>query len=152
MLYAVLSTDTQKTLKYHLFTVKSSFTVRTIDCVHQTVLKGTKLERLGMSPTCFTITLSMTIFTVPKVGFFSSPYLVQEQWTVLLGYMYLTISPNIRRYEACYWWQFHLSARQCTNAYCIEHSPTATVQNTHFPFFLAKAPHGAELNSNDDEI
>jgi len=31
MLYAVLSTDTQ-TLKYHLVTVKPSFSVKTIDC------------------------------------------------------------------------------------------------------------------------
>jgi len=36
MLYAVFSTDTQNTLKYHLVTIKPSFTVKTIDCVHQT--------------------------------------------------------------------------------------------------------------------
>ena len=36
MLSAVLSTDTQNTLKYHLVTVKPSFTVKMIDCLHET--------------------------------------------------------------------------------------------------------------------
>jgi len=31
---AVLSTDRQNTLKYHLVTVKLSFAVKTIDCLH----------------------------------------------------------------------------------------------------------------------
>jgi len=35
-----------KTLKYHLVTLKPSFTVKTIDCVNQTGLTGRKLERL----------------------------------------------------------------------------------------------------------
>jgi len=48
MLFAVLSTDTQNTLKYHLVTVKSSFAVKTIDCLHQTWPTGRKMERLGM--------------------------------------------------------------------------------------------------------
>jgi len=39
MLYAVLSTDTQNILKYHLVTVKPSFTVKTIDFQYQTDLQ-----------------------------------------------------------------------------------------------------------------
>jgi len=34
----------------------------------------------------------------------------------------------------------YLSAIQCTDAYCIQHSPTATLQNTHLPFFLGNGP------------
>jgi len=48
MLYAVLSTDTQNTLKYHLVIVKQSFAVKTMDCLHQTGPTGRKMERLGM--------------------------------------------------------------------------------------------------------
>jgi len=36
MLYTVLLTDTQNMLKYHPVTVKPSFAVKTIDCLHQT--------------------------------------------------------------------------------------------------------------------
>jgi len=36
-----------------------------------------------------------------------------------------------------------------SNAYCIQHSPTATVQNTHLRFSLGNGP---EHNSDDDEI
>jgi len=49
MLYAILSTDTQNILKYHLLTVKPSFAVKTIDCLHQTRPTGRKMERLGIS-------------------------------------------------------------------------------------------------------
>jgi len=62
----------------------------------------------------------------------------ENQLTVLLKY--LTISTYIRCYEACHWWQFYLSAIQCTDAYCIQHSPTATVQNTHLRLFLGSGP------------
>jgi len=56
-----LSTDTQNTLKYHLVTVKLSFTVKTIDCMHQIGPTGRKLERLGMSPTRSMITMSVAV-------------------------------------------------------------------------------------------
>jgi len=32
-----------------------------------------------------------------------------------------------------------LSTRQCTGASCIQHSPTAAVQNSQLPFFWAMA-------------
>jgi len=35
--------------------------------------------------------------------------------------------------------QFCLSARRCTDAYCIQHSPTAAVQNSQLPFPRAMA-------------
>jgi len=47
MLYAVLSTDTQNTLKYHLVTVKPSFAVKTFDCLHQTLTDRTYREENG---------------------------------------------------------------------------------------------------------
>ena len=37
----------------------------------------------------------------------------------------------------CSWWQFCLSARQCTSASCVQHSPTAAVQNSQLPFSWA---------------
>jgi len=36
--------QTRKTLKYHLVTVKPSFTVKMINCMHQTGPTGRKLE------------------------------------------------------------------------------------------------------------
>jgi len=69
MLHAVLSTDTQNTLKYHLVTVKPSFAVKAIDCLHQTEPTGREMERLGMSLTCSTITMSVEVLaTVSKMG------------------------------------------------------------------------------------
>jgi len=41
----------------------------------------------------------------------------KSQWTVLLGY--LTISINVRRYQTHHRWQFFLSGRQCTGALCV---------------------------------
>jgi len=38
------------------------------------------------------------------------------------------------------WWQFCLSARQCTGASCIQHSSTAALQNSQLPFSWAMAP------------
>jgi len=68
MLYAVLSTDTQNTLKYHLVTVKPSFAVKMIDCLNQTGPTGRKMERLGMSLICSKITMSIAmLFTVSKI-------------------------------------------------------------------------------------
>jgi len=67
MLYTVLSTDTQNTLKYHVVTVKSSFTVKMINPVHQTGLAGRKLKRLDVSPTFCTVTMSVMVsVTVSK--------------------------------------------------------------------------------------
>jgi len=63
MLYTILSTDTQNTLKYHLVTVKM------IDCMHQTGPTGRKLERLGLSLTCCMITMSVAVLiAVSKMG------------------------------------------------------------------------------------
>jgi len=71
MLYAALSTDTQNTLKYHLVTVKRSFAVKMIDCLRQSGPTGKKTERLGMSLTCFTITMSIAeSVTVSQMGLF----------------------------------------------------------------------------------
>jgi len=40
-----------------------------IDCMHQTKPIGRKLERLGMSSTCSTITMSVTVsVAVSKIG------------------------------------------------------------------------------------
>jgi len=61
MLYAVLSTDTQNILKYHLVTVKPSFTVKTIDFSVSDRPTGRKLEKLGMSLTCCTINTSVAV-------------------------------------------------------------------------------------------
>jgi len=64
-----LLTDTKNTLKYHLVTVKPTFTVKTIDCLHWTGLTGRKMERLGMSLTCCTITVSIAVsVAVSKMG------------------------------------------------------------------------------------
>jgi len=53
--------QTQNTLKYHLVTVKPSFAVKMIDCLHQMGPTGRKMEWLGMSLTCFTITMSVMV-------------------------------------------------------------------------------------------
>jgi len=50
-----------KHIKIISVTVKSCFTVKTIDCVHQTGPAGRKLKRLGMSPTYSTITMSIMV-------------------------------------------------------------------------------------------
>jgi len=136
MLYAHLS-ETQSTLKYHLITVKPSFTVKTIDCVHQTGLTGRKLERLGTSLTRSTITMTTVLLSVAvsKMWVILHHTWSENQLTVLLWY--ITISVNIRCYEVCHWWQFYLTATQCTNGCHIQHRLIATVQNTHIPFFLA---------------
>jgi len=42
-----------------MITVKPTFTVKTFDCMHQTGPTGQKLERLGISPTFFMITMSV---------------------------------------------------------------------------------------------
>ena len=66
---------------------------------------------------------------------------------------YLTISTNIRRYEEVIDINFIFQQYSAlTDSYYIQHSPTATVQNAHFSFFLATAQNSAELNSNDEEI
>jgi len=129
-MYAVLSTDTQKHNKYHLVTVKPSFTVKPIDCLHQTGHTGTKMERLGMSSTCTTITMSVSVsLALSTVGVILHQSWYKNQW---VPYYLLLL-----RYEACHWWHFFfLSAKHCTDAYCIQQSPTAAVQNAHFPFFL----------------
>jgi len=49
-LNAVLPTDTQNTLKYHLVTVKSYFPVKMIEFIHHIGSTGRKLKRSGMSP------------------------------------------------------------------------------------------------------
>jgi len=53
---------------------------------------------------------------------------------------HLTTSTDIGRYEVYHWWQFYCSERRYTDAYCIQPSPTAMVQNTHLPFFLGYGP------------
>jgi len=64
-----LSTDTQNTLKYRFVTVKPSCAVKTINCMHQTGPTGRKMERLGMSLTCFMITMSLAVsVAVSKMG------------------------------------------------------------------------------------
>jgi len=50
---------------------------------------------------CSTIT---SVSCCVKNGSYSSPYLEWKLIAVLLEY--LTISTNIRCYEACHWWQF----------------------------------------------
>jgi len=81
--------------------VKPSFTVKTIDCMHQTGPTGRKLERLDMSPTCSMITMSaMVSVAVSKMNVKFYQTWNENQQTVLLGY--LTVSTNIKRYEARY--------------------------------------------------
>jgi len=75
IMYAVLSTDTQTTLKYYLVTVTPSFSVKMINIMHQTGPTGRKLKRLDMSPTCSTITMSVTVSVVVSKWelFFTKP-------------------------------------------------------------------------------
>jgi len=126
MLYAVLSADTQNTLKYHLVTVKPSFTVKTIDCMHQTYRKENGKIRY-ITHMLHDYHVRNGVGCCVKNGSYSSPTWSENQ---LLGY--LTILMNISCYEAHHWWQFYLSARQCTNDYHIQH--------THLRFFLGYGP------------
>ena len=74
MSYAVLSTDAQNRLKCHLVTVKLSFAVIVINCLHQTEPIESKMERLGMSLSCSTITMSVAVLVAVskmKDAFFS---------------------------------------------------------------------------------
>jgi len=58
--------QTQNTLKYCLVT---SFAVKMINCLHQTGPTGRKMERLGISLTCFMITMSIAVLVaVWKMG------------------------------------------------------------------------------------
>jgi len=50
--------QTHKTLKYHLVAVKPSFAV---NCLHQTGPTERKMERLGLSLTCFAITMFVAV-------------------------------------------------------------------------------------------
>jgi len=71
MLYAVLSADTQNIIisPGHTVIVKPSFAVKTIDCLDQTGPTGRKMERLGMSLTCSTITMFIVVsVAVSKMG------------------------------------------------------------------------------------
>ena len=95
MLHAVLPTDRQNTLKYHLITVKPSFTVITVNCMHQTRPTRRKLEKSGMSPTCSTFIISVTVLvTVSKMGVVLYQAWSENQETIRL--VYLAISTNVR--------------------------------------------------------
>jgi len=70
-------------------TVKPYFTIKMIDCVHQTGLTKRKLESLGMSPTCSMITMSITVsVAVVKIGSYSSPNLVRKPMESIAGISY----------------------------------------------------------------
>jgi len=59
----------KNTLKYHLVTIRPSFAVKMINCLHQAGPIGRQMERLGMSLTCSTITLSIAVLViVSKMG------------------------------------------------------------------------------------
>jgi len=139
MLYAVLSTDTQNTLKYHLVSVKPSFTVK-----NDRLYAPDRIYRKEIGKVRYVTNMLHDYRVRNGVGHcvknrsYSSPNLDWKPIDSIAGY--LTFSTNIKCYEACHWWQFYCSARRYTDAYCIQHSPTAMVQNTHLPFFLGYGP------------
>jgi len=93
--------QTHKTLKYHLVTVKPSFAVKMIDCMHQTGPTGRKLERLGMSPKCCTITMSVMLpVAVSKKWelFFTKPGVKTNRqycWDILLSQQILDAMKHV---------------------------------------------------------
>ena len=91
----MLLPQTRRTLKYHLVTAKPAFTVKTINCVHQTgPRKGAQHTFLSAR---LTFTKSVTVsFAVSKMGVVLIMHRSDSQWTILLEYV--TISTNVRCY------------------------------------------------------
>jgi len=137
MLYAALSTDTQNTLKYHLVTVKPYFAVKTIDCLHQTGPTGMKMERLGMSLTCCTITMSIAeLVAVSEMGVilhqtWSKSW--QYCWNILLSRQILDamkrVTDGILSFSSTVHW-------------CLLHSTQSNCYSAKHPssFFLGNGP------------
>jgi len=76
-------------------------------------LDGRQHSTLPSVTTCLTFIKSVMVsVTVLKNGSCSCQVLSESQQTVLMGY--LTISTNVRCYQAHCGWQFCLSARECT--------------------------------------
>jgi len=122
MLYAVLTTDTQSTLKYHLVTVKPSSSVKTMDCMHQTEPTRRKLERLDMSPTCSTITMSIMVsVAVSKMGIFIHQTNRQYCRDILLSQqIYDSIKcvtdGNLSFRKMAHWCSLHSTQSNCCGA------------------------------------
>jgi len=150
MLYAVLSTDTQNRLKYHVFTVKPSFTVKMIDCMHQTGPAGRKLEKLRMSHTCSTIIKSLTVSALRHKWelFFTKPGVKTNRQSccdMLLSQQILDAMMHVIDGKFI----FHQNE-------ALMHIAFNTVQLLRcktFVFISGLWPQdGPELNSSDDEI
>jgi len=110
------ATNTQTPLKYHFVTTEPPFTVKMIDCMHQTGPRRGAYHPIVCYPhawclpnrsQCRSLTLSA------KKGIVNQAR-SERKWTVLLGC--LTISTNVRCYQTCRWWQFCFPARQCSGA------------------------------------
>jgi len=81
----LFTTNTGNTLKYHLVTAEPPFTVKTIDWLNQTG----PTHMLYVNQDCYGVGRCV------KDGSCSSSRLSESQWTVLMGYRYLTISTNV---------------------------------------------------------
>ena len=120
--------------KYHLATAESPFTVITIDCVHQTGLRKGVHHRAVCYPHAWRLPkLQLCQSLCQKLELFLTSVAV-SQWTVLLGYV--TISTSVRRYYQVVYNDFVF---QEDSASCVQHSPTAAVQNSQLPFSWAMA-------------
>jgi len=92
--------NTWNTLKYHLVTAESPFTVKTIDWMYQT---GPRIL-LSVIHMLYVNQVRHDVSRCVKDRSCSSSSLSKSQWTVLVGY--LTISTNVRRYQTHHRWKF----------------------------------------------
>ena len=89
---------------------------------------GTKRHSSALSAACVR-------FMFGKTSLASS--FVFLLWRASSEQYYLLLFDNVRCYQTRRRWQFCLSARQCTGASGVQHSPLAAARNPQFHFFQA---------------
>jgi len=123
-------------------TVKPPFAVKTIDCLRQIGLTGREMERLGMSLTCSTITMSIAV----------SVAVSKMEWKLTdsiagISYYLKQILDAIKRDS-----DDNFIFQQCSALMFLAFNTVQLLQckTPIFLSFRAMAPNGPELNSEDD--
>jgi len=130
LLHAVLPKRHERnTLKYHLVTGEPPFVLKTIDCSRQDLGREDSILQY--------VTLRLDVYQVShcvgrcvKCG--SCFHQAWKSMDSIAGIS--SISTNGR---CCETRRSGQSARQCTGASCVQHSPTPLVQNSQLPFSCA---------------
>jgi len=118
-------------------TAEPSFTVKTIDYVHQTGPTETNWKVRYTTDTLNVQSVMVSVAASKWELFFNKSGMKTN--TVLVGY--LVISTNVRCYYACHWQQFCCSPSETVH-WCKLHSKQSNRYSAKFPtsFYLSSSP------------